>query len=123
MKSLQVAVLRLALGSSSDTGWRESSRHRPVALELQQYIKAAGCVVEGPIWEGPFEIHAVTTGTSFCLMPEDAYFKKLPGSFGPADRVLEEDKLELCHERDLVLLPVTLTCQFSRLINVFFPAC
>lgn len=116
MKSLKVAVLRLALGLSSETGWRERCRHRPVALELHQYIKAAGCVVEGPIWEGPFEIHAVTTDTSFCLMPEDAYFKKLAGSFRSADGVLEEDKLELCHERDLVLLPVTLTCQFSKLI-------
>ena len=69
----------------------ESSRHRPVALELHEYLRASGCEVTGPFWEGPFKIDAVTASISFCLMPEDAYFKK-PGDFS-------EEKLELCHER------------------------
>jgi len=97
---LEVSVLSMAFGlEKSLVASPESSRHRPVALELQEHIRACGCDVQGPQWEGPFKIDAVTDGISFCLMPEDAYFKKLSGSFSSARAPLEENKLELCHER------------------------
>ena len=97
---LEVSVLSMAFGlEKSLVASPESSRHRPVALELQEHIRACGCDVQGPQWEGPFKIDAVTDGIPFCLMPEDAYFKKLSGSFSSAQAPLEENKLELCHER------------------------
>ncbi|CAE6956589.1 acbC [Symbiodinium natans] len=73
-------------------------RNRPVALELQEYIRAssAGAAVEGPLWEGPCEIHAAVGTLAFCLMPEEAYFKL--GRQESFSQDLDEEKGELCHE-------------------------
>lgn len=92
----QVAVLCMAFGLDSAQLSGISSRHRPVALELQDHIRALGHDVEGPMWEGPFNVDAVTESASFCLMPEDAYFKRLPGKLSSPEM---EEKMELCHER------------------------
>ena len=44
----------------------EASRLRPVALELQEALKALGHDSEGPFFQGPFEIHAQTHAVAFC---------------------------------------------------------
>ncbi|CAK9052878.1 unnamed protein product [Durusdinium trenchii] len=80
----------------------QTSQHRPVALELQEHIRATGHEVKGPVWEGPFEIHAQSGTTAFCLMPTEAYFRKLPGDVTHVTQqgLQENSELhELCHER------------------------
>ncbi|CAE7531321.1 acbC, partial [Symbiodinium pilosum] len=99
----QSAALQLLWGSESPGAARQvENRNRPVALELQEHIRASlpKAVVEGPHWEGPFEIHAAVGGTAFCLMPEDAYFKiSTRAPFSEEDPDGDQDALELCHER------------------------
>ena len=87
----QAAVLSMVFEREGFTT-RQEAKHRPVALELQEHLRLAGWEVEGPLWEGPFEIHAVSGKNAFCLMPKEAYFRRQDG-------ILQESSLELCHER------------------------
>ncbi|CAE7948093.1 acbC [Symbiodinium sp. KB8] len=100
----QASALELLWGPLSPKSEEEGKaehRNRPVALELQEHILALrpGSQVQGPIWEGPFEIHATLGDTAFCLMPEDAYFKtSSPGPYAEEDLDAEQG-VELCYER------------------------
>eukprot|EP00439_Symbiodinium_sp_Y106_P073093 s1199_g13.t1 len=102
----QVSALELLLGGGPSSTAEEGRaglghRNRPVALELQEHILALrpGSEVRGPLWEGPFEIHATLGDTAFCLMPEDAYFKTTtPNPYAEEDLDAEQG-VELCHEK------------------------
>jgi len=81
------------------------SRSRPVAMELLEILRTAGEQPKGPFFEGCLEVHAAAGERAFCLLAEDAYFRRHDqvGAFAEVDgdaavSGVEKFGFELCLE-------------------------